>query len=190
MQFPQIRMESQMAKISIQQSQGMQEIRQPKADLSIEQPKAEISIRTNPSKLTIDQTQAWEDMNIMSPLRRTEKLAQEGYQGFLEGTERRARQGTELMRIENKGDPLIGQAIENGYGGMKTLGITFIPSPFSVKMNYEPADVQIDVQTNKPVINATIRKPEHDYSRSQVEIQMKQYEHLEIDFINLFSERV
>lgn len=190
MQLPQIRMESQLAQISIQQTQGKQEIRQPKANLSIEQPKAKISIQTVPSKLSIDQSQAWEDMNLMSIRRRTEKQAQEGYQGFLEGTERRARQGSELMKIENKGDPLVGQAIENGYDGMKSLGITFIPSPFSVKINYEPADVQIDVQTKQPLINATTQKAEHHYQPGTVEIQMKQYEQLEIDFINLFSQSV
>lgn len=189
MQVPQIRIESQMAKISITQNRGTQEIRQPKAELSIEQPKATLSMRTIPSKLTIDQTQAWEEMNLMSTLRLIEKYAQEGYQGFLEGTERRARQGTELMQIEKQGHPLIQQAIENGYDGMKSLGITFIPSPFSVKIHYEPSRVEIEAQVNRPVIQAAPQKPEHHYERGSVDIQMQQYQQLEIDFVNLFSER-
>ena len=115
MELPQIRMQSQMAKISLSTQASRQEIRQPKADLSIQQPHAEISMRTTPSKLTIDQTGAWEDMNLRSVFRLTEKFAQDGKQAVAEGTGRRASQGTELMKIENKGNPLVSQAFQNAY---------------------------------------------------------------------------
>ena len=54
MQFPQIRMESQMAKIGIKQTPAQIELQQGKADVTIEQPKAEMSIRQPKGKLTID----------------------------------------------------------------------------------------------------------------------------------------
>lgn len=190
MQFPQIRMTSEMAKISIEQIPGRQEIRQPKADLSIEQPSAELSIRTSPSKLTIDQTQAWEEMNLMSTLKSSEQHAKEGMQGVQEGTTRRAEQGTALMRIENGGDPINDQAIMNGHKQMKNLGITFIPSPFAVKYHYEPSDVQIDATVNKPLIDAKRNEPEHQYEQGEVRVDMKQYESLTIDFDYLFSESI
>lgn len=183
MHFPQIRMQSQMAQIQMKQTNGKQEIRQPKADLSIQQPQAQMSIRTTPSKLQIDQTKAWEDMDLMSILRRNDKFAQEGLNGSLEGVGRRASQGRELMEIEKDGNPIASQAIRNGHTSMKSLGIKFIPSHFAVKTSYQPSEVQIDVQTNKPIIEATPRRPEHHYERGSVEISMKQYQSLVIDFV-------
>lgn len=183
MHFPQIRMQSQMAQIQIQQTKGRQEIRQPKADLSIQQPRAQVSMKTTPSKLQIDQTQAWEDMNLMHIFRRNDKFAQEGMNAALEGAGRRAAEGTELMKIENGGNPIASQAIRNGHTPMKSLGIKFIPSHFSVKTSYQPSKVQIDVQTNKPIIEATPRRPEHHYEPGSVDISMKQYQSLEIDFV-------
>src|SRR5690625_3084687 len=101
MKLPQIRLESQFASIGIRQHSGRQEIRQPKAEMTIQQPQANLSIETTKSKLTIDQTQAWEDMNLMSTARRIEVTAQEGKSALLEGMQRRAGQGDELMEIEN-----------------------------------------------------------------------------------------
>ncbi|MEN2768735.1 DUF6470 family protein [Ornithinibacillus xuwenensis] len=183
MEIPQIRIQSQMAKINISTQSGKQEIRQPKADLSIQQPRAEITMKTTPSKLSIDQTQAWEDMNIRSIERFNEKVAQEAKQAALEGMGRRASQGTELMKIENKGNPLISQAFTNAHDPMRALGIKFIPSVFAVKINYQPSDVQIDVKANKPIIDATVNKPEVNYIPGSVDISMAQYQDLEIDFV-------
>lgn len=183
MQVPQIRIQSQTAQIQITQTKGKQEIRQPEAELSIQQPPAQVSINTTPSKLEIDQTKAWEDMNLMHIIRRNDQFAQEGMKGLLEGMGRRAEQGTALMKIENGSNPIANQAITNGHIQMKSLGITFIPSHFSVKTSYQPAEVNIDVQTNQPVIDATIRKVEHQYERGSVDISMKQYQQLEIDFV-------
>lgn len=187
MLMPQIRMESQMAKIHIQQTAGKQEIRQQKAELSIQQPKAEMSMTTSPSKLQIDQTEAWEDMNLMQIMKRNDKFAQEGLQSLKEGIARRAQQGSELMKIEKKGNPIAAQAATNGYEVKKNLGIKFIPSHFSVKTNFQPAIVHMDVQTKKPAIDATVQKPEITYRRGSVDISMKQYQHLQIDYINLFG---
>src|SRR5690625_4737986 len=158
MQFPQIRMESQMARIGIEQKHGQIELRQPKAELSIEQPKAEMSIRTTKGKLTIDQSQAWEEMNLGSTMRMIEKHAAEGKQSAQEGTARRAEQGAELIDIHNGVNMFAEQAVINGHPQMKTLSFKYIPSPFAVKLHYERGEVDINVQENKPIINAQINK--------------------------------
>lgn len=187
MRLPQIRLQSQMAKINITQTPASQQITQRKADMSIKQPSAELSINTTPSKLTIDQTQAWEDLDLMSILKRNTKFANEGSQALFKGMARRARQGKELMRIEQKGDPLITQAVENSSKGKKDINVKFIPSPFSVKTDYRPSEVNISVRQNKPIIQATPRKPEHVYQPGTVNVEMKQDADLQIDFINLYT---
>lgn len=190
MQLPQIRMQSQMAHIRIHQTSGKQKIRQPEASLSIQQPKAQMTIKTTPSKLDIDQSQAWEDMNLMHVFKLIKKFANEGLQGASQGTARRVQQGDALMRIENKGNPIANQAAQNGFDQMKKLGIKFIPSMFAVKIDYQPAKVNIDVKANKPIIHAEAHKPNIQFQQGAVTIGMKNYQSLEIDFENLFSKTV
>ncbi|GGJ60614.1 DUF6470 family protein [Virgibacillus salexigens] len=187
MNIPQLRMHSQMAQIQISQESGEQTIRQPKADVTIQQPKPEVSITTTPAKLSIDQSKAFADMNLMRIFQRNKAFAQEGQTSVLEGISRRVRQGNELMKLENEGSPIVNQAVQNAHPKMKTLGITFIPSLFSVKLNSQPAEVNIEVETKQPIINATPNKVEHRYERGNVAIEMKQYQDLTIEVIQLES---
>ncbi|MFC4557524.1 DUF6470 family protein [Virgibacillus kekensis] len=190
MRLPQIRMESQIARIQIQQTDGRQEIQQPKAQQSIRQPEAEITMKTTPSKLDIDQTKAWEDMNLMHIFKRIEKFANDGRQGAFEGIARRVQQGAQLMKIENGGNPIASQAVTNAYDEMKRLGIKFIPSPFAVKINYQPSELKINVNVNPPEIETRPQRPIHSYTPGDVTTNMKNYQDLKIDFVNLFSESV
>lgn len=185
MQLPQLQLRSQMAKINISQTKGTQQLSQPKADLTIKQPHASLSIRTRPSKLTIDQTQAFADANLMSILRRNDRAAAEALSKSKAGTTRRAREGTDLMKVENQGQPIISHAKNNSERPKKQLGIEFIPSQFSVKINYQPADVNINAETNAPVVQARKNNPVHNYQPSDVNISLAQRQQLDIDFINV-----
>ncbi|WP_443256239.1 DUF6470 family protein [Virgibacillus sp. L01] len=183
-------MESQMARIQIQQTAGKQEIQQPRAQISIQQPEAEVSMKTTRSKLSIDQTQAWEDMGLMHVSKRIEKFANDGLQGLLEGIARRVQQGAELMKIENNGNPIVRQATTNAHDQIKQLGIKFIPSHSAVKIDYQPSEVQIDTKINQPVIDNNPQQPMINYQPGEVSTSMQQYQDLQIDFINLFSESI
>lgn len=186
--LPQIQIKTETAQIEINQIHANQSISQPKADMTIEQPKADLKIETTPGKLTIDQTEAWEDMNLLSPLRITEMAAEEGKSSILEAIARRAEQGQQLMKIEHKGSPIAEQAIMNSGGTYKQPQITFIPSVFSVKINYEPAHLHISSKENKPQIHVETKQPEHDYIPGQIEVAMKRYASIEFSVSHLFSE--
>ncbi|TFB24378.1 hypothetical protein E3U55_02435 [Filobacillus milosensis] len=185
MDFPQIRIQSQPAKINIQLTKGQQTIQQPKAEQSIQQPKADLQIKTTPSKLTIDQNQAWKDMGFLSSVEAAEESAQRGYQDLLAGIARRTQEGDQLMRIENGGDPIASISKSNANPPMKEFNIGWIPSAGSVKINYQPSEVNIESRTNKPIIEVRPRKPMHDYQPGNVNISMQQYQDLQIDFENL-----
>lgn len=190
MRLPQIRMESQFANIGIKQNAGRQELSQPKADLEIQQPWASLSMETTKPKLTIDQTQAWEETNRYSIVRLAEVIAQEGRQALKEGMGRRAQQGTELLKIENKGSAIANQALVNGHPQAKPLGLTHIPSPFSVKIHFQPSELHINAQANQPIIDVQVNRPIHNYERGKVDIYMENYEQLHISYTNLFSESI
>jgi hypothetical protein len=185
MKLPQIRLESTFAKIAIETTPPVQEIKQPPADLDLQQPPAEMKIETTPSNLTIDQTKAWEDMDLKHIFRRIEEFAQKGYEDWLEGMDRLSRQGDELMRIEDGGNPIADQAKENSEDPMYEFNVGWVPSHFSVKTNFEPAKVHIDVKVNKPINHTKINKPIINYTPGKVTTELVQRNSLKIDFVNL-----
>lgn len=185
MQIPQIRMESQFAKIQINQTNAKLHIQQELPKMLMEQPPAEITIRTTPSRLSIDQTQAWEDMNLMSIRRRNQQFAAEGLRAGQEGIARIVREGNELMKIENGGNTIPVQAKRNYSPPMKELGIKFIPSHFAVKIDYQPSEVHIDATPNKPKIQAQVQAPQFQYEPGRVETSLLQRNNLDISFVNI-----
>lgn len=187
MQVAQLRMSSYMAKLNIKQAKGKQHIEQPHAILQIKQPQAEMNMHTTPSKLEINQSKAWEDMNLMSIGKRIAIFGKEGFKSAEEGTGRRAQEGMELMEIENEGSPIVEQATRHAQRPQKELGITFIPSPLSVEITYHPSDVNIDISRHEPIIDANIRKPIHQYERGHATIDMERFADLQIDVINLYA---
>ncbi|HHU19861.1 MAG TPA: hypothetical protein GXZ58_06570 [Bacilli bacterium] len=186
MRVPQVRMQSQLAQISINTQNAHQDIRQPKATQEIQQPAADLSIRTRPGRLTIDQSQAWYDIGLKSAIVSRNDWAKAGYQSVMEGIARRTREGMEQMKIENGGNALIAQATRNAHKDQKPINIKFIPSVFSVKTNYQPAQVDIRIEANQPLIRHTTNKPIMTYTRGQVTTGIKQEQKLDIDFADLY----
>ncbi|MFJ7858079.1 DUF6470 family protein [Peribacillus sp. NPDC097206] len=190
MQMPQIRMHSTSMQIGLNIEQPVQQIEQKAADLSIEQPKAILEIQTTPGKLTIDQSKAREDMDLKSLSKRVEEFAQQGYQDWLAGMARRSQQGTELRHIENGGNAIASLAKQNSKGSEKQFNLGWIPSHFSVKLDYQPAQVDIDVTPQKPNIDVQINRPEHEYTQGNTKVEVLQKNSLDIDFINLFPDEI
>jgi hypothetical protein len=185
MNIPQIRLQSISAQIGIHTNQAKLTIKQPPAELSIEQPKAEIMIETIPSKLTIDQTEAWADMDLKHISRRIREAAQQGYQDLLAGIARRAEEGEQLKRIEDGGNAIADIAKKRSEKPIYPINIRFIPSAGSVKINYEPAKVNINVMQNTPKIEVSINKPIIDYQPGKVQIDLERKNELFIDFVKI-----
>ncbi|MUV39058.1 uncharacterized protein JNUCC1_02930 [Lentibacillus sp. JNUCC-1] len=183
MNMQQIRMQSQMGRIAIHHTEAKQTIEQPRAELSIKQPQAIIKMNTEKGRLTIDQSQAWADMNLMSITKLNKQHAAEGLKAAKQGAGRRASEGTALMKIEDGGNPLTQQAQTNSSRQMKPLGIDFIPSRFAVAINYEPAKIHTDITAQRPIIDVQTHQPVHHYEPGQVTTEMAQYPELEIDFV-------
>jgi hypothetical protein len=183
MQIPQIQMQSTRAILGITQSDAQMEIQQPKAQMDFQQPKAAMEINQTQGKLTIDQTQAWADMNLKSILRRNEEFAAEGNQAWVQYLAKTAQEGSELMKIENGGGAIAAQAKRNGQLPKHEFGLGFVPSPFSVKINYQPGDVQINIQPRKAITNITAQKPIIQYQQGSVDFHLKQKNSLQFNFL-------
>ncbi|WP_226643238.1 DUF6470 family protein [Mesobacillus subterraneus] len=185
MQFPQIRLQSTFGQIEINTHNAKLVFEQPIAELSIQQPTAELDINRTPLKLSIDQTKAREDMDLKNISKRIEEFAQQGYQDWLSGLERVSQDGNELMMIENGGNAIADQAKRNSESPMLDFNIGWIPSMGSVKVGYYPGQVNINWKINKPIIESRINEPLVDYLPGKVEVGLKEYPSLKIDFENL-----
>jgi hypothetical protein len=185
LQLPQIRIHSQAARIEINSKPSQQSIEQPKSNLDIQQPRAELTIDRIPSKLTIDQTGAWESMDLKHIFRRIEEYAQKGKQDWLEGVGRRASEGDDLMRIENKSEPIKAHAKRNSEKPTYPVNIRYTPPHFSVKIDYDPGKLNINWEPKKVINNTQAQKPIIDYQPGNVATSLKNTAQLNIDFVNL-----
>ncbi|MDF2065826.1 DUF6470 family protein [Bacillus sp. Cr_A10] len=183
MRIPQIQIQTTKGQLGLNIEKPSQHIEQPKADLQIRQPAAEVSIRTTDGQLHIDSSQARRDLGLIAPLEFSRNYAQKGRQAVLSGIARRAREGEQLASIENGGNAIQAIAASKVIPQKKALGIKFVPSIGSVKTTYTPASIDINVQTNKAQISATVNKPIHNYTQGKVSGYMMQYPSIEIDVI-------
>lgn len=182
MNIPQIQIQTTRGILGLQTTKPTQEIEQPRATLDIQQPRAQITMETTKSKLSIDTSQARSDVDLKSAFERTREVASTAKQEVLDGVARRASEGTELMSIENGGNPISSIAARSGRQPYSSLGIKFIPSYGSVKVSFGPGSVDIRISPQKPMINATSNKPLHTYTSGKVSSEMEQWPSIQIDF--------
>ncbi|MBR7552682.1 DUF6470 family protein [Allobacillus sp. GCM10007491] len=182
MQFPRLSIQSQPALLGMNAQPASQQMQQPKADMQIQQPKADLSITQRPGKLLIDQSQAWADMGKFGALEATKKAANQGKQAVMEAISQKANEGNQLMKIENGGNIIASLSKQQTMSDVKPAALDWIPSHFSVKTSYTPAEVEISVQAREPMINATPQKVVHEYQPGNLDIYVRQPADLQIEF--------
>lgn len=185
MNIPQLRIDQQFARIGIETNNATVGIQQGPAQIEIQQPNANININTKPGKLTIDQSQAFADLGQYPIGEAIRREANEGLQKVQEGSRRRRRQGDMMMKIENGGDPLKLIAKQNAPRQVRPFNIGFIPSHGSVKIDYQPAEVEVNNQANKPIINTKETPVSQSYRRGNVDVYLQQKNYIEINFDNI-----
>lgn len=181
LRIPQLTMQATFPQLSITIERGYMHMRQQQAELSIEQPKPQLEMKTTPPRLTIDQTEAWADMDLKHIFRRIEEAAQEGYASWLSYLETTAIQGDELMRIEQGGDVLAMQAQANSERPPFDYNVGLIPRPFSVKIDFEPGRIDMYWQTSGARIHIEPRPVQIDYKPNVVHIDLARHNELRID---------
>ncbi|PLR90810.1 DUF6470 family protein [Bacillus sp. T33-2] len=181
MRIPKINIEPKSGLIGLNIQQSDQVIKQRPADMLIQQQPAELHIHRQPSRLTIDQTLAHENLDLKSYRRRTQDNAMLGVQGVSNYIQKTVREGIELMKIENAGDPIVAQA-KRALIDETTFNTGNTPSQFSVKINYTPAKVTIDSENHEPVLEVKMNVPIHEYTPGTTDVYMRQKPSLQIDF--------
>lgn len=160
-------------------------IRQPKATQIIEQPPAIIDIETTRGKLLIDTYQARKDIGLMSTKDAILEYAKKGKEAALKSISKAVQEGKQMMYNAGKGNGSIIPDIakKNTIPKVAPINIKFVPSYGSVKINYIPAKLDINVTPQKPKIDAKVNKPIHEYTPGDVVVDVIQYPSVEIDVI-------
>lgn len=183
MNFPQLQIRTTDAKLGLNIEKPNQVIRQPKATQHIEQPAATVEMHTTRGVMKIDSSQARRDVGMISPLESSSRYASAGRQKVMQGIARRASEGRQMMDIAHNLNAVASIAKKNTFPTPSKLGIDFIPSVGSVKLDYTPAKLDINVQTQNVKISTQANKPIHDYTPGSVSGYMLQNPSIEIDFI-------
>lgn len=183
MNIPQIQIRTTDAKLGLNIEDPKQIIRQPKATQHIEQPAAIIDMETTRGIMKIDSSQARRDVGLIGTLEATENYAAAGRQKAMQGIARRAGEGRQMMDIANNSDAIVGIAKKNSFPVPAKIGIDFIPSIGSVRLDYTPATLDINVQPQKANISSQVNKPVHEYTQGKVTGYMIQNSSIEIDVI-------
>lgn len=177
MQIPQLRVDQTFAELGLKQQQATMQMRQPMADLSLKQPLAELEIHISDSKLEIDQTEAFADANLKSPLRMASEWVSKAKQTALQSVAQKVQEGNRLMKIEHQkqGSVIPQIAKEKSIEPPKSFKLGYMPSsPFHVKFNYTPSDVQVDAKVSKAVVKANTNEPIIHFNKGDLSIYLRQ----------------
>ncbi|SOB91038.1 hypothetical protein SAMN05880501_101254 [Ureibacillus xyleni] len=186
MDFPKLQIRKTDIKLDMQIHDPIQRISQPKATQTIEQPAAIIEISSKEAQLKIDSSQARRDLGLLGPLESLEKYSKDGKQAQLKMIAKTAQEGRQMMMSAGKGQgrSIIANIAKQNHGPHRTpINIKFIPSIGSVKIDYVPGNLDINVTPQKPRIDAQVNKPIHDYKQGKVTHDVVQRPSIDIDFI-------
>ena len=181
MDIPQLQFQTTPGVLDLRITKPTQEIEQPRAVINQQQPAAILEMSTTRPQLSLDTTEARADLDLKSVFRRSDEHAQLGKQGALEGMARRAQEGQELLRIENRGNALAELAKRNGTPPPAELSIRFVGDRSKVQMSIQPGTLNINATPQKPIVDVQVNKPIHHYTQGKVTGEMEQYPSLQID---------
>jgi hypothetical protein len=142
-------------------------------------------IRNVPARLKMDTVEARASMGLMSGPQLVRKFAQKGIESGYEATATAAREGNMMMNYYNGGCPMAEIAFQRMQDNIAT-GLGFIPS-VSVNIEYEAQDFQMKYEADQIYFNwRTCSSPDIDYIPGNIEYSVKEYPHLEIEYIGGF----
>ncbi|MGJ9385221.1 DUF6470 family protein [Salipaludibacillus sp. CF4.18] len=185
MDLARIQIQTQDAVTGMQQQRPPLSIKQRPADMQIEQELGStLSISTTASKLYIDQTEAFADANLKSIFRRNEEFVAKAQQTASQYVAKTAQQGEMLKKIENGTNAIPQIAQQNGTREPKQYNLAMVPEHMGkVKIDFQPAEVSIQSNWQKPKIHVQKNEPEITVPRWETNIYVQQKNSIQFDVI-------
>lgn len=180
------------AKIGLSSSRPPMRIKQEQAGLDIKQKHVGmIEISKTASKLYIDQTEAFADANLKSPIRMANEFWQKSMGEALNYFAKKTVEGRQLMKIENGGGAITQIAKQNSERPLVKADIAYMPRSMSqVKFSYEPSKISLKAPYDEPNITVTRRPPQIDIPKWQTEAYIKQKNSIHFEAVGTNVNRI
>lgn len=188
MQLPSLSISTTDAQIGMRSYRPPVSISQRSADMTIQTENILDTIRVSrtASQLFIDQTEAFADADVKSPLRRATEFAQGTTQKLYEYMAKKRQEGDQLMKIEHGTGQIARIAMERG----KLFDFHFdykqIPKGMDrVNIHFAPSELTYDVRPVQQSISVQKNDPDIEIKKWQTDVYLRQKESINIDVIGL-----
>lgn len=184
MQVPSLKIQSVRGQTGIQSQRPHIQIQQHDAQLSIKQQHALLEMSSQQPKLNIDQTEAFASANSKHVYRLNEEFAAKAMSNAQQAIAKYAREGDQLMRIENGGDIIPHLAkINSSLFPEKGVNTGQMPRPFSVKIQFQPAKTNFRVREGSADIQVQRREPTIQHRPWQTDVYVRQKQSIQFQAV-------
>ena len=160
-------------------------IKSPKTNISKQESKLDVSqqpgdMQTNEDmvKVNVDNYPAHYDLGYKNYKDFSIENTQKGKQAFLSQTAKYARQGDQLMKIENGGKPLVSQAKAENKPENKEITLGWKRGP---EINVKKGNLEINYNPNKPTVNFQKGSVRSELDWGKVSTFLRQKENFDIE---------
>ncbi|WP_017726242.1 DUF6470 family protein, partial [Halalkalibacterium ligniniphilum] len=142
------------------------------------------------SKLYIDQTAAFADANLKTPLRMANDFWAKSEQAVNEHIAKKRQQGDQMMKIENGFGAFAHIAKTDSEKPMRKAVIAYMPSSaFQVKFDYDPGELSFSVPDYHTDIRVTRNEPEIQIPKWQIDTYLRQKESISFQAVGALVNR-
>ncbi|KGA97237.1 hypothetical protein BALCAV_0211580 [Alkalihalobacillus alcalophilus ATCC 27647 = CGMCC 1.3604] len=185
MQMPSIRINQVHAQIAIQKNEPPVQIKQRQADMHIDQKINEIiQIQTTPSRLHIDQTEAFADANLKHPLRFSSEFYGKMISSVYSYIAKKVGEGKQLAAIHTGQNAIANIARQTTTSPPPSSQIAYMPKGLDrVRFSYQPSTVHYDVPNGHIDIHVQKNDPIIQMAKWQSDVYLKQKNQIIFDVV-------
>ncbi|MDL2288415.1 DUF6470 family protein [Oscillospiraceae bacterium OttesenSCG-928-F05] len=176
------------ARVSINQIQGqiglsvepgrLEMVRAARMRLVLKQNPTEMEVQREKSRLTIDQTQCFEESGLAKPLKQASNFYKKSYGKGMRGIGKRVSEGRTYLKAGPKAEPAA--QIERSKN-IKYKGVTSVAMPKSrPKIKFEPGGITINWKMGDVIINWQKESAEMRYVPYKVDVFLRTQPKIEI----------
>lgn len=190
MQLPSLNIQKTDAYIGLHLQRPGLQIRQRNADLQILQDPVGMEMRTSKPKLSIDQTEAFADANLKTPLRLANDFWAKTESVVSQYVAKTALEGEQLKSIENGTGVIQRIAKQRSERPIPEINIGYMPRSMNrVRFDYRPSEVTIHAPFKEAEISVTRRAPQIEIPKWQTDVYVRQKNQISFEAVGVNVDR-
>lgn len=179
MNFPQLKIEQQFARIGLEIKQPGLKVEQGKAHLQIKQKMGKLNIRADNVEISAENYSACYDLGYKKPVDVSRDIAQKGREVYIEYVKRTSNNGDRLMRIEEN-TTFSDIAVEETFSGEKELSLKWKRGP---EIDVKKANLEIDYKPGKSFFSSKLAQTKVALDWGKINIYLRKYPNIDIQVV-------